>query len=198
MRTPCDLSLVHRPLGWIGVLPGHHFPKARAGGQARASMEDFRVNAMGFLADRSGQPETAQGSGGLTRGRAPSVVGFSTVAVQTGMGFHASIAAAKGAVEGLVRTMAAEFAPDIRVNAIAPSLTDTPLAAVHAVLRRQAGGECRTAPLKRIASRKTWPACGFLAFASCGGHHGPGLAGRQWDERRPMSHTDGGLGRCWA
>jgi NAD(P)-dependent dehydrogenase (short-subunit alcohol dehydrogenase family) len=45
-----------------------------------------------------------------------------------GMGFHASIAAAKGAVEGLVRSLAAEFAPTIRVNAIAPSLTNTPLA----------------------------------------------------------------------
>ena len=63
------------------------------------------------------------------------MVGFSTVAVQTGMGFHASIAAAKGAVEGLVRTMAAEFAPDIRVNAVAPSLTDTPLAARFAFFR---------------------------------------------------------------
>ena len=53
---------------------------------------------------------------------------FSTVAVQTGMAFHASIAAAKGAVEGLTRSLAAEFAPKIRVNAVAPSLTNTPLA----------------------------------------------------------------------
>lgn len=58
----------------------------------------------------------------------PSIVLFSTVAVQTGMGFHASISAAKGAVEGLTRALAAEFAPKIRVNCIAPSLTDTPLA----------------------------------------------------------------------
>lgn len=58
----------------------------------------------------------------------PAVVLFSTVAVQQGMPFHASIAAAKGAVEGLTRSLAAELAPQIRVNAIAPSLTDTPLA----------------------------------------------------------------------
>ena len=57
-----------------------------------------------------------------------SIVLFSTVAVQTGMGFHASVSAAKGAVEGLTRALAAEFAPKIRVNCIAPSLTDTPLA----------------------------------------------------------------------
>jgi len=54
-----------------------------------------------------------------------SIVLFSTVAVTTGMPFHASIAAAKGAVEGLTRSLAAELAPRIRVNAIAPSLTDT-------------------------------------------------------------------------
>ena len=52
---------------------------------------------------------------------------FSTVAVQTGMPFHSSVAASKGALEGL-RSLAAEFAPKIRVNAIAPSLVNTPLA----------------------------------------------------------------------
>jgi len=64
----------------------------------------------------------------LQQGERPSIVLFSTVAVQTGMTFHASISAAKGAVEGLTRSLAAEFAPKIRVNAIAPSLTNTPLA----------------------------------------------------------------------
>ena len=58
-----------------------------------------------------------------------SVVLFSTVAVAQGMPFHASISAAKGALEGMARSLAAEFAPGIRVNVIAPSLTDTPLAA---------------------------------------------------------------------
>lgn len=57
-----------------------------------------------------------------------SMLFFSTVAVQTGMPFHSSIAAAKGAIEGFTRSMAAEYAPKIRINAIAPSLVDTPLA----------------------------------------------------------------------
>ncbi|NJB86886.1 NAD(P)-dependent dehydrogenase (short-subunit alcohol dehydrogenase family) [Lewinella marina] len=61
-------------------------------------------------------------------GRPASVVLFSTVAVQRGMPFHAAVAAAKGAIEGLTRSLAAEYAPAVRVNAIAPSLTDTPLA----------------------------------------------------------------------
>lgn len=59
----------------------------------------------------------------------PSIVLFSSVAVRTGMPFHAATAMAKGAVEGLTLAMAAELAPEVRVNAIAPSLTDTPLAA---------------------------------------------------------------------
>jgi len=57
-----------------------------------------------------------------------SMLFFSTVAVQTGMPFHSSISAAKGAIEGFTRSMAAEYAPKIRINAIAPSLVDTPLA----------------------------------------------------------------------
>lgn len=57
-----------------------------------------------------------------------SVVLFSSIAVQQGFGNHAVISSAKGAVEGLMRALAAEWAPHIRVNAIAPSLTDTPLA----------------------------------------------------------------------
>ncbi|XLS30505.1 SDR family NAD(P)-dependent oxidoreductase [Flavobacteriaceae bacterium M23B6Z8] len=57
-----------------------------------------------------------------------SIVLFSTVAVGTGMPFHTSVAAAKGAIEGFARSLAAEYAPKIRVNVVAPSLVDTPLA----------------------------------------------------------------------
>lgn len=78
-----------------------------------------------------------------------SVVLFSTVAVQRGMPFHTAIAAAKGGVEGLVRSLAAEWAPRIRVNAIAPSLTDTPLAD-----RLLAGEEKRKAAAERHPLRR--------------------------------------------
>lgn len=57
-----------------------------------------------------------------------SLIFFSTVAVKTGMPFHTSVAAAKGAIEGFAKSLAAEYAPSFRVNVIAPSLTDTPLA----------------------------------------------------------------------
>lgn len=63
----------------------------------------------------------------LKRSDSASIVLFSTVAAGTGMPFHASIAASKAAVEGLTISLAAEFAPKIRVNCIAPSLTQTPL-----------------------------------------------------------------------
>ena len=53
---------------------------------------------------------------------------FSTVAVKVGMPFHTSVSASKGAIEGFARSLAAEYAPGVRVNVIAPSLTDTPMA----------------------------------------------------------------------
>lgn len=64
----------------------------------------------------------------LKQSPAPSIVLFSSVAAKVGMPFHASVAASKSAIEGLTISLAAEFAPKIRVNAIAPSLTNTPLA----------------------------------------------------------------------
>lgn len=79
-----------------------------------------------------------------------SVVMFSTVAVQTGFPYHASVATSKGAIEGLTRTLAAEWAPTIRVNAIAPSLTDTPLA--ERLLREDSKKQAAAIrhPLKRV------------------------------------------------
>ncbi|WP_313676164.1 SDR family oxidoreductase [Mycolicibacterium sp.] len=81
-----------------------------------------------------------------------SVVLFSTVAVGQGMPMHASVAAAKGAVEGLVRSLAAEWAPRIRVNAIAPALVDTPL--VDRMLSTPEKREAMAAryPLKRVGT----------------------------------------------
>ena len=57
-----------------------------------------------------------------------SMVFFSTIAVGTGMPFHTSVSAAKGAIEGFAKSLAAEYAPKVRVNVVAPSLVDTPLA----------------------------------------------------------------------
>lgn len=84
---------------------------------------DFSINVMGAI-------KTLQAVlGRLQNSEVPaSVVFFSTVAVQTGMPFHSSVATAKGALEGLSRSLAAELAPKIRFNVLAPSLVNTPLA----------------------------------------------------------------------
>jgi NAD(P)-dependent dehydrogenase (short-subunit alcohol dehydrogenase family) len=65
----------------------------------------------------------------LKKGINPSIILFSTVAVKLGMPFHASIATAKAGVEGLVKSLGAELASVIRVNAIAPTITETSLSA---------------------------------------------------------------------
>ncbi|HVZ56576.1 MAG TPA: SDR family oxidoreductase [Chitinophagaceae bacterium] len=84
-------------------------------------------------------------------GRA-SIVLFSTVAVRTGLPFHAQVATSKGAVEGLARALAAELAPSIRVNVVAPSLTDTPLAASLFNTEEKRAANAQRHPLKRTGT----------------------------------------------
>lgn len=81
-----------------------------------------------------------------------AIILFSTVAVQSGFPFHAQVSASKGAIEGLTKALAAEYAPKIRVNCIAPSLTDTPLAAslINSDQKRESSAERH--PLKRIGT----------------------------------------------
>ncbi|MBK8608648.1 MAG: SDR family oxidoreductase [Chitinophagaceae bacterium] len=81
-----------------------------------------------------------------------SVVLYSTVAVQTGLSFHTQVATSKGAIEGLSRALAAEWAPKIRVNCIAPSLTDTPLAASLLNTEQKAENNAQRHPMKRIGT----------------------------------------------
>ncbi|GGW93888.1 SDR family NAD(P)-dependent oxidoreductase [Salegentibacter mishustinae] len=83
-----------------------------------------------------------------------SLVFFSTVAVKVGMPFHTSVAAAKGAIEGFAKSLAAEYAPSLRVNVIAPSLTDTPLA--EKLLSNDSKKEKMSErhPLKRVGNAK--------------------------------------------
>lgn len=81
-----------------------------------------------------------------------SILLFSTVAVQTGLPFHTQVAASKGALEGLTKALAAEFAPKIRVNCIAPSLTDTPLAASFLNTEQKKEAMALQHPLKRIGT----------------------------------------------
>lgn len=80
----------------------------------------------------------------------PSIILFSTVAVQTGFNFHSLVGSSKGAIEGLTKALAAEFAPKIRVNCIAPSITDTPLAAALLNTEEKKDANAQRHPLKKI------------------------------------------------
>ena len=81
-----------------------------------------------------------------------SVVLFSTVAAQLGLNFHTQVAASKGAVEGLTKALAAELSPKVRVNCIAPSLTDTPLSAALLTTPEKREANAQRHPLKKIGT----------------------------------------------
>ena len=84
-------------------------------------LEDYKINFLGAIKSLKIILPLMQKSDNS------SIVFFSTVAVSTGMPFHSSISSSKGAIEGLTRSLAAEFAPKIRVNAVAPSILNTPM-----------------------------------------------------------------------
>lgn len=108
-------------------------------------LQDFEQNVLGAVrVIQNCMPS-------LRRSKNAGVVLFSTVAVKTGMSFHSSIAASKGAIEGLVKSLSAEYAAsNIRFNAIAPSLTETPLAfsLINTPEKREAAAKRH--PLQRI------------------------------------------------
>jgi len=107
-------GLVYFP-GSIQLKPFKNF-------KAEHFLEDFTLNVVGAIKTLN-VCEAALKTNNLA-----SVIFFSTVAVQTGLPFHTLVSSSKGAIEGLTRSLACEWAPDVRVNCIAPSLTDTPLA----------------------------------------------------------------------
>jgi 3-oxoacyl-[acyl-carrier protein] reductase len=109
---PID-GLVYFP-GTINLKPFHRFKREEF-------VSDFLINSLGAVAF------TQKYLNNLKMATAPSIVFISSVAVAIGLPFHSSIAMAKGAIEGLSKALAAEFAPTIRVNCVAPSLVNTPL-----------------------------------------------------------------------
>lgn len=117
------LPPVAGPVDGLVYFPGTISLKPFRGLSEADFLNDYRINCLGAVAVIQHYLPA------LKQAVNASVVLFSSVAAQRGIPYHASIAMAKAAVEGLTRSLAAEFAPAIRVNCIAPSLTDTPLAA---------------------------------------------------------------------
>jgi len=115
---------------------------------SRLKLEDFRadfeINVVGAV------KAIQQYLPLLKRGNTPSILLFSTVASKLGMPYHASVAAAKSGVEGLVKSLGAELAPTIRVNAIAPTVTDTDLASKLLRNERMIDSITERHPLKKF------------------------------------------------
>lgn len=86
----------------------------------------------------------------LKKSKSASILLFSTIAVQSGFSFHSQVAISKGAIEGLTRSLAAEFSPTIRVNAVAPSLTNTTLANRFLNTPEKVNLQAEKNPLKKI------------------------------------------------
>ncbi|WP_192822684.1 SDR family NAD(P)-dependent oxidoreductase [Rufibacter sp. LB8] len=141
-----DLSFLPETLDGVAYCPGsvNLLPFARI--KPEAFVQDFQLQVGGAIKVLQAVLPRLKAAGFA------SVVFFSTVAVQTGFTFHAQVAASKGAIEGLTRALAAELAPTIRVNAVAPSITDTPLAAKFLNTEDKKQANAQRHPLKKIGS----------------------------------------------
>jgi NAD(P)-dependent dehydrogenase (short-subunit alcohol dehydrogenase family) len=109
-------------------------------------IQDFQLQVLGAIkCIQAALPK-------LKQSEEACIVLFSTVAVSKGLAFHSQVSASKGAIEGLTKALAAEYAPKIRVNCLAPSLTDTPLASslLNSDQKREANANRH--PLKRIGT----------------------------------------------
>ena len=142
-----EISLLPETLDGLVYCPGTINLRPFKGLKPEVFFKDFSINVMGAV-------KTLQAVLGRLNNceTSASVVFFSTVAVQTGMPFHASVATAKGALEGLSRSLAAELAPKIRFNVIAPSLIDTPLAEKFLNNDTKKNNAAARHPLQRVGS----------------------------------------------
>lgn len=118
----------------------------------------------------------------LAKGDASSVVLFSSLAAGTGLKFHTQVSSTKGAIEGFARALAAEWAPQIRVNVIAPSLTDTPLASALLNTPEKRNANAGRHPLKRVGNPEDIAACAQFLLSK----ESSWMSGQ-------VLHVDGGL-----
>jgi NAD(P)-dependent dehydrogenase (short-subunit alcohol dehydrogenase family) len=141
-----NLSFVPETIDGLVYCPGSINLKPFGRIKPEDFTNDFNLQVGGFIKVLQAlQPN-------LKKSEHASVVVFSTVAVQTGMPFHTQVSTSKGAIEGLTKALAAEFAPSIRINCIAPSLTETPLAAQLLNTDEKKAAIALRHPLKKIGT----------------------------------------------
>lgn len=162
---PLDAALaaIDEPVDGLAYAVGTIQLKSLARLTADEMLAAYRVNAVGAaLAVQAALPRLREASHA-------SVLLFSSVAVAQGFANHAAISMAKGAVEGLTRALAAELAPAIRVNCLAPSLTRTPLAAPLLANEQVARSIAAQHPLQRLGEAEDVAALGaFLLSPEAG------------------------------
>lgn len=141
-----DLSFIPPTLDGLAYCPGSITLKPFT----RFTQQDFMQD---YLLQVIGATKIIQAAiPALKNSQHASVVLFSTVAVQHGFPFHSLVSASKGAIEGLTKALAAEYAPKIRFNCIAPSITNTPLAGNLLNTTEKIEANAQRHPLKRIGT----------------------------------------------
>ena len=141
-----DFSFIPTTLHGLIYCPGTINLRPFARIQPSDFLQDFNLQVGGAVKVIQAALPALKNSGSA------SILLFSTVAVQLGINFHTQVAASKGAIEGLTKALSAELAPNIRVNCIAPSLTDTPLAASLLNSEQKMEANALRHPLKRVGT----------------------------------------------
>jgi NAD(P)-dependent dehydrogenase (short-subunit alcohol dehydrogenase family) len=143
-----DLSSLPEVIDGLVYCPGKINLKPFARLKSEDFLDDYKIQVLGAIkAIQLILPK-------LKKSNSASIVLFSTVAVQTGFSFHSIVSSSKGAIEGITRALAAELAPTVRVNSIAPSITDTPLAGNLLNTAEKKEANAQRHPLKKVGQAK--------------------------------------------
>ena len=177
MNAEAVIDFIPEKLDGIVYAPGSINLKPFARIKEEDFLNDYKLQVLGAIKIIQSALPAMKAAGEA------SIVLYSTVAVQTGFTFHSLISASKGAIEGLTKALSAEFAPSIRVNCIAPSITQTKLAAGLLNTEEKIIANAQRHPLKKIGQPKDIAAatCFLLSDAASW------VTGQVW-------HIDGGMG----
>lgn len=141
-----DFSFLPESLDGLVYCPGSIVLKPFSRTKTADFLDDYKLQVLGAVTCiQACLPQ-------LKRSGNAGIVLFSTVAVKMGFTYHSIVSASKGALEGLTRALAAELAPTIRVNCIAPSVTNTPLASTLLNTAEKLEASVQRHPLKRIGT----------------------------------------------